>query len=153
MSPSSTSRISATFFATISRVIPPGSLTAMPSAMVEAAKCGSVPFMAWYIDGKRSTSTPTISIEGFFAFAAMLMPEMSPPPPIATTIVSSPGCCASISSPQVPCPATMSGSSYGCTKVSPRRARSSSANALAPSKFSPSRITSAPWRCVCSTFT
>jgi len=46
MSPSSTSTISETFFATTSRVILPGSFTAIPSAMVEAANTGSVPFIA-----------------------------------------------------------------------------------------------------------
>jgi hypothetical protein len=90
-SPSSTSTISATLRATISRVILPGSFTAIPSAMVDAANSGSVPRIAWYIDGKRCTSTPTTSTEGLSALAAVLMPEMSRRPPIATTIMSRSG--------------------------------------------------------------
>ena len=60
-------------------------------------------------------STPTISIDGFFARAAMAQPATSPPPPIGTTSTSSSGPSSSISSAIVPCPAMMCGSSYGWT--------------------------------------
>ncbi len=58
MSPSSTRITSFTFFLMIGSVSVPGSFTAIPSAMVEAANSGVVPFMAWYMAGKRFTSTP-----------------------------------------------------------------------------------------------
>ena len=95
----------------MARVSLPGSFTAMPSAMVEAANCGVVPFIAWYIAGKRTISTPNTSIAGCIAFAAIEMPEMSPPPPMATMSASSSGCVRSISSPHVPCPAMIFSSS------------------------------------------
>ena len=56
---------------------------------------------------------------GRAARAASAMPEISPPPPTATTSVSSPGTSRSISSAIVPCPAITCGSSYGWMKASP----------------------------------
>ena len=87
-----------------SRVISPGDFTAMPSAMVYGP-CGMVtPLSAAYMDGKRSVCTPTISMPGLSALAAVAMPEIRPPPPMATASVSSCGWSSSISSPTVPCP-------------------------------------------------
>ena len=60
------------------------------------------------------------SIVGFNARAAVATPEISPPPPTATHRQSISGCCASISSAIVPCPAITSASSYGCTIVNER---------------------------------
>ena len=55
-------------------------------------RAASVPFIAWYIAGKRTISTPYTSMAGFSAFAAIEMPEIRPPPPMATTSASSSGC-------------------------------------------------------------
>ena len=121
MSPSSTSRMSATCARDDRARELPGSFTAMPSAMVEAANCGSVPFIAWYIAGKRTTSTPTTSIEGFIALAAIAMPGDEPAAADRDhQRVELRDAAASISRPLVPCPAMIFASSYGCTKVRPR---------------------------------
>ena len=99
ISPSSTSRISATFFAMISRVSAPGLLhrDAVGDGGSGELRRGSLHRVvhrgkahhlhAHHFDARASR-----------AFAAMAMPEMSPPPPIATTSTSSSGCAASISS-------------------------------------------------------
>ena len=55
--------------------------------------------------------TPMICNSGFSDLAATAIPEISPPPPIGTTSVSSCGTEASISSAMVPCPAMTCGSS------------------------------------------
>ena len=53
------------------------------------------------------------------AVATVAIPEIRPPPPIGTISVSMSGASSSISSATVPCPAMMSGSSKGWTKVGP----------------------------------
>ena len=89
----------------------PGVPTAMPSAIV-LVPCGwCVPLIALNIAGKRTVCTPTISMPGLSALAAVAMPAISPPPPTAITSVSSSGTASSISSPTVPWPATMASSS------------------------------------------
>jgi len=111
MSPSDTSTMSSTSRLTIARVSSPGSLTAMPSASVALAVGISTPLKSAYIDGNWSVCTPMIEIPGFSARAAVAMPEMSPPPPMATQRQSSSGRCLSISIAIVPCPAMTSASS------------------------------------------
>ena len=111
MSPSSTSTTSSTYFSTSSRVKCPGRPTAMPSAMVDPP-CGRVACLtALYMLGKRSACTPTTRMPGLSALAAAAMPPISPPPPIATTRVSSCGTASSISSATVPWPAMIASSS------------------------------------------
>ncbi|MNL35704.1 hypothetical protein D3C87_1577470 [compost metagenome] len=89
----------------------PGDFTAMPSAMVYCP-CGmATPLTAAYMDGKRSVCTPTISMPGFKALAAVAIPEIKPPPPMAITSVSSCGWSSSISSATVPCPEMTASSS------------------------------------------
>ena len=90
---------------------------------------------------------------GFSAFAATEMPAIRPPPPIAITSVSSDGSCSSISSPHVPCPATIASSSYGWTITRSRSAASTMPWAFASSNVSPSSTTSAPKRRVFATLT
>ncbi len=63
------------------------------------------------------------------------------------------GCCASISSATVPCPAITSASSYGCTIVSDRSAARRAASAFESSKVSPVSTTSAAKPRVRSIFT
>ncbi|MCY1384504.1 hypothetical protein D9M69_727670 [compost metagenome] len=89
----------------------PGEATAMPSAIVLTPMGRCVPLMALYIEGKRSVCTPMTSMPGRIALAAVAMPAISPPPPIATTRQSRSGCTRSISSATVPWPAMMASSS------------------------------------------
>src|SRR5207237_1024590 len=66
-----------------------------------------------------SGSTPMTRISRRRSFSASAVPPMRPPPPTGTTTVSTSGTSSRISRPIVPCPATMSGSAYGCTNVLP----------------------------------
>ena len=113
MSASLTSSMSSTSRLTMGCVSPPGDFTAMPSAMVYWP-CGiDTPLTAAYMAGKRSVCTPMISMPGLSALAAVEMPEIRPPPPMAITSMSSCGWSSSISSATVPCPAiTASSVSY-----------------------------------------
>ena len=54
---------------------------------------------------------------GLMLLAATAIPDISPPPPIATAIVWSSGAASIISRPAVPCPATTMGSSKAWTNV------------------------------------
>ena len=83
----------------------------MPSAMVGRSGASGRPARRRYIDGQAAAWTPTISIAGLSALAAVATPAISPPPPIGTTSTSSSGTSASISSPIVPWPAMIAGSS------------------------------------------
>ena len=67
----------------------------------------------------RSACTPTTRTSGRSALTATPMPATSPPPPVPTSTVRTSGHCSSTSSPTVPCPATMSGWSNGCTSTAP----------------------------------
>ncbi len=60
-----------------------------------------------------SASTPTTDTRGFASRAAIAMPPINPPPPTATTIVSTSGHSSTISRPTVPAPAMTSGCAYG----------------------------------------
>ena len=66
-----------------------------------------------------AASTPTTRMAGVTALARRAMPLMSPPPPTATTIVSTSGQASRISRPTVPPPAITSAWLYGETKVAP----------------------------------
>ena len=107
--------------------MPPGSLTAMPSASVSPAQGRLVPRIRLYMEGNSRASTPITCIGRPCARATVAMPEMRPPPPIGVTNVSIAGASASISTAAVPAPAMMRGSSNGWTKVSPSRASSTRA--------------------------
>ena len=52
------------------------------------------------------------SILGWRVLSATAQPAMSPPPPMGITTASMSSTCSAISKPNVPCPASMSGSSY-----------------------------------------
>ena len=93
--------------------------TAVPSAMVLAS--GRVTslffFSASVAEAAPEGSTPTIFISGLICLAAQAIPEMSPPPPIGTTITSVCGNCSRISRAIVPCPSSTSGSLKGWTNT------------------------------------
>src|SRR6266508_4438439 len=71
-------------------------------------------------------------------------PQARAPPPTGTTQRSSGPAASTSSSATVPWPATISGSSKGWTKVSPRSSRSRSLSASASPVVSPYSTTSAP---------
>ena len=91
-----------------------------------------------------STCTPTTSISGRADFIAMAMPLARPPPPTGTTTFARSGTSSSSSSPSVPCPATTSGSSKGCTKAMPASCARARAAATHSSTLVPPRWTIAP---------
>ena len=76
--------ISSTSSATIGRLKTPGVLTAIPSARVSPPDCGDKPARERLMDGYSALSTPIILISGLSDLAAILIPEISPPPPIGT---------------------------------------------------------------------
>ena len=104
----------------------PGRLTAIPSAIVstDGAGTGSPRRSDSGYGAQAATWTPITSTSGRAALTAIAMPEQSPPPPTGTTTRARSGTSSSSSSPSDPWPATMSGSSNGCTKASPPLARS-----------------------------
>ena len=93
-----------------------------------------------------SGSTPTTRTSGRSALTAVATPEISPPPPTQTTTVAASGRSATISSPTVPCPAMMRGSSNGGMYSSPRSSRISAAARRRCSLELPQRTISAPQR-------
>ena len=64
--------------------------------------------------GAPTGSTPIILAAGFSALIAVAMPAISPPPPMATSTVSTSRFCFRISSATVPWPAITAGSAKGC---------------------------------------
>ncbi len=120
----------------------PGDLTPMPSAIVAWRLSRWPSWIAFHAAGKRSVCTPTTCRSGRSAFAAVAMPAIRPPPPIATTSVSMSGCWASISSATVPWPAITARSSNGWTTVWPR-----SLNEAVNCRFSNLRKTAQPQIC------
>ena len=58
-----------------------------------------------------------IFISGFNIFAAQAIPEIKPPPPIGTSIISVSGSSSKISKAIVPCPSKTSSSLKGWTKT------------------------------------
>ena len=99
----------------------PGRLTAIPSAIVsaESAATGSPRRSDSGYGAHAATCTPTTSTSGRADFTAIATPAASPPPPTGMTTRARSGTCSSSSSPSDPWPATMSGSSNGCTKAAP----------------------------------
>jgi hypothetical protein len=91
-----------------------------------------------------SGSTATTRQSGLASRTARADPEQSPPPPTLTTQTSTGPASETSSSPTVPWPATISGSSKGWTKVRPRSAWSRSHSAKASVVVSPWSTTSAP---------
>ena len=93
----------------------------MPSAIVEPPFTVKIlPSLTdSYILGEIFVWTPITFTSGLILFAASATPEISPPPPIGTTIISTSGIFSKISSPIVPCPAITFSSSKGAIKVKP----------------------------------
>ena len=97
------------------------------------------------IAGPSDDSTPITRIFGLKLLAAIATPEMSPPPPIGTTMQSTSGQSCTISSPRVPWPAMTWASSNGWTYVSPSSRTSSFAFSFASSQICPWSTTSPPY--------
>ena len=104
ISPSVTRTMSSTYSFTSSYVILPGVFTAIPSAIVDPPFTVKIfPSLTdSYMLGDIFVWTPIIFIFGFIFLAANAIPDISPPPPMGTTIMSRSGIFSSISSPIVP---------------------------------------------------
>ena len=76
---------------------------------------------------------------------AVAEPATRPPPPSGISTVSTSGACSMISSPQVPCPATMSSWSKGWISTAPVSAENRSASSSDWSRYAPWKTTSAPY--------
>ena len=125
----------------------------MPSAIV--AHSGSFSGTPAASDGGYDAAplacTPTTRTSGRSALTATATPEISPPPPMATTIVATSGHCSRISSPTVPCPAITSRWSNGWISTAPVRAANSRAATSASSTLLPAYSISAPYPLVAVT--
>ena len=102
-------------------MIPPGRLTAMPSAIVSAV-WASIGFPASIEAGNGAQAaawTPTIWTSGRAALIASATPAHRPPPPTGMTTFARSGTSSSSSRPSEPWPATIAGSSNGCTNARP----------------------------------
>ena len=123
MADSVTVTTSPTSAPTMRWVMRPAVGTAIPSAMVgPPGQRLSPSARAVTIDGYLSVCTPTISMPGLSSQAATATPPMSPPPPTGMASISRSGWSVRSSSPTVPAPAMMNGSSNGGTRVIPSSA-------------------------------
>ena len=133
---SETVRISSQWSRTAAKVMSPGHPTAMPSAIVVIDVSGTG--APWRSDpGKAaapSACTPITRTSGRAALMAMAMPASRPPPPVGTITVLTSGRCSRISSPAVPCPATMSAWSKGWISTAPVSAANRRASTSASSR-------------------
>ncbi len=127
-------------------MIPPGRLIAMPSAIVsaEAAAIGCPAAIDSGNGAHAAACTPTICTSGLAALIAIATPEHSPPPPTGMTTMARSGTSSSSSSPSEPWPATIAGSSNGCTNASPPDSARSSAATRHSSTLLPPTWTIAP---------
>ncbi len=121
ISESSTNTISSISSLIIEKVVCPGTLTDIPSAIVLSPPLDvKDPFLTdSYIDGNDLDWTPTTLILGFFSFMAIKTPAASPPPPIGTYTSSTSGKSSRISNPITPWAAMIWGSSKACIIVAP----------------------------------
>ena len=119
ISSSVTLTMSSTYCCTISKVLTPGSFTAMPSAMVSTLVSVSIWLWSTLFSmlGAPCACTPTTRTEGLSALTAKATPLASPPPPMGTNMTSMSGFSFSISIPTVPCPAMTCSSSKGWINV------------------------------------
>lgn len=101
---SDTVTTSSTSDATWAKLTGPGSPTAMPSAMVDVwlSRTGAPATSDGGYAAASSAWTPMTLTSGRTALTAEATPPTSPPPPVATRIVLTPGTCSRISSPTVP---------------------------------------------------
>jgi hypothetical protein len=76
-------------------------------------KGNSAKILWWSACAMFAPIVPTNSVPGLNDFAAVAIPEISPPPPIGTTKTSSACASATISTAMVPWPAITAASSYG----------------------------------------
>ena len=134
--------------------MPPGRLTAIPSAIVsaDAASIGSPAAIDSGNGAHAAAWTPTICTDGLASLIASATPAASPPPPTGITTFARSGTSSSSSSPSEPWPATIAGSSNGCTKASPPLSARSSATITHASTLLPPMWTIAPCSRAASTF-
>ena len=103
-SSSSTAMISSIFFCIYGKILSPGVLTAVPSAIVSTF--GSVTTLPAskdaFIQLAPAGSTPITLMFGFNSLASVETPAASPPPPIGTKIMSTVGSSLKISIAIVP---------------------------------------------------
>mmetsp|Transcript_48794 Transcript_48794/g.95710 ORF Transcript_48794/g.95710 Transcript_48794/m.95710 type:complete len:253 (-) Transcript_48794:259-1017(-) len=149
-----TSTISSTQCCAIRKHSSPTCLTAAPSAnSPTSSSVTRFPSRRLCVIAAASTvSTPMSLVSGHTFFKKAPTPAISPPPPTQQKTTSGWLVCRAISSPTVPCPAMMKGSSNGgiTTRFSCSAIRRHSS--LAWSKSLPNRIGSAPRLRTLSTF-
>ena len=135
-------------------MIPPGRLIAMPSAIViaDVASIGSPRRIDSGNGAQAAAWTPTICTSGLASLIASATPEHSPPPPTGITTLARSGTCSSSSRPSEPWPATIAGSSNGCTNASPPVSARSCAAIRHSSTLLPPTWTVAPLLRAASTF-
>src|SRR5207253_1574072 len=103
-----------------------------PARIAEAVSSATLPPLITATAVSPGSSLTAIArASGLSPFTAVAMPEISPPPPTCTSTTSTSGTSSTISSPTVPWPAMISGSSNGWTSVRPDAACSSSRRANA----------------------
>ena len=134
-SSSVTVMMSSRFFLMYGKILLPGVLTAVPSAIV--LTLGSVVTLPASKDTciqlAPAGSTPMTLIFGLRSLASVDTPVASPPPPIGTRMYSTSGSSLKISIAIVPCPVATARSSNGWIKVYPFFSASSNACAQASS--------------------
>ena len=119
----------------------------MPSAIVSMRRSGT----GWPASSEPgyaaapSACTPITRTSGLASLTASATPESKPPPPVHTRTVRTSGHCSRISSPTVPCPATMSGWSNGWMSTAPVSSAKALARASASSIVWPPSCTVAPY--------
>ena len=118
----------------------------MPSAIVgpPPASTGSPRSSDAGYAEQASACTPITRTPGRAALSTPATPPISPPPPTGTTTAARSSTSSSSSSPSVPWPATISGSSNGCTKTAPVSAARARARSTQPSTESPPSRTVPP---------
>ena len=135
----STKTTSSTYCLQIRKVSSPIRLTAIPSANKPtwSKSTGWPAFNAWYKQAESLDSTPMTWISGKSCFTNTAIPAIKPPPPTGTKMRFRSERCWMSSIAIVPCPAITAGASNGWIKVIFNSFESSSALALASSKFAP----------------
>ena len=127
-------------------MIPPGRLTAMPSAIVSAliASIGMPALIDAGNGAQAAAWTPTIDTSGLAALIASATPAHRPPPPTGITTLARSGTSSSNSRPSEPWPATIASSSKGWTNARPPVAARSLAAIRQASTLAPPTWTVAP---------
>ena len=109
MSSSLTSNESIPSFAAVAKAISPRRDAPSASAATPPTSTSTGPPVARALCrvGQDAGSTPITEIASSTPASAFATPEINPPPPTATSTVSTSGACSAISSPRVPWPQTV----------------------------------------------